>query len=227
MVLGMWTSVRSPLGRWSRRLAGLVLAGLVLSGCSAGPAGTPRVVDPADPYAAEYEQAMDGASDFIKQVLADHHISDAELAEAQDHLVACLREQGEKPFVSTENGRREVHVPAEADSACSDEWMGTIQERYLTERINPRNDDMNDLVVACMKRLGVVPPEFTGRDLAELAEKAIGSYSVAVDDEGNETRFGEELPEDPDPKLPSGMSITAPETQGCWADPLGTGSGEG
>ncbi len=178
-------------------------------------------VDPADPWGAAYEQAIENSSsEFVRQVLEDHQIADAELAESQDSLVACLREQGFEPLVTTDQGRRTVSVPANADGSCEDLWAGPIESLYWEQRRNPENADEYALVAACLVRTGLAPEQFTGDDLAELVEQST-EHSVYNGDTGE--LISSTPAADPDPRLPSGMGIAAPETQQCWVSPLTTG----
>jgi len=191
---------------------------MALAGCS-GSGSDPSVTDP---YAAEYQQAIEATnSDFVKAVLADHKVTDEEFSESQDSLVACLREQGLKPAITTEDGRRVVNVPADADSSCVDQWTGDIESLYWAERVNPHNENMYDLVAACLVRTKLAPEGFTGKDLEELDARAVGSYTVTQDGE----KTDETLPENANPTLPSGMAIRAEETIPCWTSPLTTGLG--
>lgn len=177
---------------------------------------------PDDPYSAEYEAAILGASsEFVRSVLADHQVTDEELLESQDSLVACLRDSGFEPTVTSDGGRRTVNVPADADPSCIDEWTGPIEDLYWAERVNPENENMFDLVAACLARLDLVPDGFTGADLEELDAQAIGSYTVTQDGE----KINEVLPQNENPTLPSGMPIRAQETVACWTSPLTTGLG--
>lgn len=209
----------SHRARLQPRLA-LVLVGTVmaLAGCSGGESGPSAT----DPYAAEYQQAIEAAnSDFVKAVLVDHEVTDEEFAESQDSLVSCLREQGFEPGITTDNGRRVVNVPADADSSCVDQWSGDIESLYWAERVNPHNKNMYDLVAACLARTKLAPEGFTGKDLEELDAQAQGSYTVT---QGGE-KTDETLPENENPTLPSGMAIRAEETIPCWTSPLTTGLG--
>lgn len=175
----------------------------------------------ADPYALEFEQSIESSSsDFVKAVLADHHVTDAEFSESQDSLVACLREEGFEPVITTDAGRRMVNIPADAPLTCFDEWSGDIEPLYWAERVNPANADMYDLVAACMVRTGLAPTGFTGVDLKQLEDDSSYSFTQLADG----SKIDEKPPKNPGPPLlPSGMMIYAPETQGCWTWPLTTG----
>lgn len=218
---GRAATVEMPVRAWSLWVRTPLLIAVVIAtsvGC-AGSESTPGNT-PTDPYAVEYESAGDAyTSDFVRSVLSDHKVSDEELSEAQDSLVACLRGAGFEPLITTDGGRRTVNVPADADWSCVDQWLGPIEDLYWAQKVNPNNDNMDDLVAACLGRLKLVPDGFTGSDLEELEKQAQGSYALTQDG----TRTDEVFPQNESPTLPSGMSIHAEETVACWTSPLTTG----
>ncbi len=199
------------------RYLGVLAVALLLAGCSAS-----RVEpSPTDPYRSEFEQAIaTSSSDFVKEILADHTITPAELAESQNSVFVCLQDTGFYPLVTTDDGRRMVNIPADAGPECTDAWDGGIEQLYWTIRTNPYHADMNELVAACFVRLDLVPADFTGGDLQDLLDQEVSSYRQLADG----TKVDEVPAQNPGGSaFPSGMMIHAPETQGCWASPLTTG----
>jgi hypothetical protein len=160
---------------WRWVAGGAVLVGALLGGCSSGQGAA---IDTGNPYAAEFTQALaDASSDFERGVLADGVITPEELQEAQRREVSCLTDHGITAHYRTDsNGSVVLDVQGysgdEPDqgvmSECSRGTTGQILGLYDAIRVNPNHEDMNDLVAACLRRHGLAPADFTGRDLQAI-----------------------------------------------------------
>lgn len=175
-----------------RGIAALVVVVVALTaGCSRGEG---NAIDPANPYAAEFEQALASASsDFERAVLADGQITAEEWQEAQQKEVSCLTDHGITAWYDTDPLGDSLNFPsiggeAPDESVLSDCARGTtrqIQSLYEAVRINPAHEDPDDLIAACLRRHGLAPEGFTGQDLKVIWDSLpvySGDHSAPPDD---------------------------------------------
>lgn len=201
---------------------------MMLAGCGAS-AGTSATVpkDPSDPYAAEYTAAIDASSsDFVRQVLADHKITDQEFAESEDRYAACLKDAGIEPYrQDTEAGTKTystVALPAgdeasEAATTCSAQWLGEIESIYSAGLQNPTNEDWWVLVARCLVDQGVVPEGTTGKDVNDTMTQLGTRFGSA---EGSDEPVKIAGPQNPDATFPGGVRPDSAEAAPCMANPL-------
>lgn len=164
---------------------GLTVSATVLVSCSSPTAIQTSVAIPsvgqfvgpyADAFASHYR---DATSEFAKEALGDGEISEAEFTESLSRFKRCLSDSGitmtvfnfdgsystkSDPSVSSDEG----HAIATRCSRSSDEDL--IVSLYTWVRQNPRNEDENKLVAACLASEGVVPSTFTGEHYSEALE---------------------------------------------------------
>jgi len=195
-------------------VASSVLA-VALSGCTAtthadSPSTEPttafvgEVPDFTGPYSAQFANGYSRASTgFIREVLKDSEITDAEYAEMTSVFTSCLADQGItfggfKPTggFSTSvapNGGDTHEIVDQCSRSSGEDSIGAI---YNWVKKNPDNLDGVNIIKDCLIRKGVVPPDYSADEFAQ----------------DNAGRFGdlESLPEDLQAALVS-----------CSSDPLG------
>ncbi|MDR2929650.1 MAG: hypothetical protein LBV06_01885 [Propionibacteriaceae bacterium] len=210
-----------------REVTALVVATTLISAILAGCAGAP---EPVNPWAAEFEQAMEQAeSDYTRSILADGVIDPSEIRDALSSTQACL-DQAQVP--ATVNMDEHFHVSFRTEASttvvqdqtmatCQSQWMDPVFALYARIQINPDNQDMNGLVAACLVRHDLAPDGFTAHDWEELWD----SYTIPTDsetiipDESGRSR-STLTTHNPEAFLPGGVSITDPRVSRCRTTPL-------
>jgi hypothetical protein len=196
-------------------LAGLVAAVIALTGCtgatkSASESETTASPSAGDvpafegPYAAQFADYYGRApSDFVRNVLKDGQITDAEYAEMTSDFTSCLADQGITFDGFNADGSFSTSLaPNEADThdivtqCSSSSGADSIGALYSFIKTNPDNLDWATITKDCLIRKGVVPPDYSAE---EFAQDNTGRFA----DIGN-------LPEDLQKALVS-----------CSSDPLG------
>lgn len=176
--------------RLTARLCGaaLILTGATmwLSACSAaGPiAPADRAIaddtqtllarpDFSGPYAAEFAEAWDeSANEFVRSVIADQEISDAEWAELGSRMTSCLaqwgiefRGFGERGDYTTSPGPlgddETERVLETCERETGEQWLHLL---HLSLRTNPENIASEILITDCMVRNGIVARGYTKDD---------------------------------------------------------------
>ncbi|ALJ18685.1 hypothetical protein [Microbacterium sp. No. 7] len=127
------------------------------------------------PWAAEFSQAYtDAPSDFIRSILAQGEITDANLAETQQLNKACLESAGFSDVehfmrgglsVTPPKGRSDADIHDLVRQCSDDSGLTQIETLYTALLINPDNADMDELAVQCLITEQVVEPSFTVADL--------------------------------------------------------------
>lgn len=197
---------------------------MLLSGCSAGSRS-----ESAEPYAAEFEQAIANAdSDYVRQALSDGRVTPAELQDARQHVLGCLQQVGiPATYETDEYGQTGLVMVGELSSAqqaaelsCGRQWMGAIEELFNKTTSNPRNEDWNALVAACLVRKGLAPNGFTARDYRELTDReAVRVDSSTMTPNENGISSWSTTEESPVVTLPGGARMDQPEAIRCEIDP--------
>jgi len=130
-------------------------------------------------------------SDLVRAIVVDGELTLAEMREAAEAATACFRDV-ELEFASvaatvttiTEDGLggfalQTSHygywpdVDPELRSAIADcefRYWNDLWILWDLIRLNPDGEDFNDLVVDCLVRNSVVPPDFTYRQLREVVD---------------------------------------------------------
>lgn len=161
-----------------RALTGASLALAAILGCSAE--------SPEDgPYSARFAEAMQQAtSDFEREVLADGVVTRAEYEEAVERYVECMADVGIKVTLIDQEGYY-VYSFAQtpgldaADIECMRGTTLLVSGLYTDPLKNPGNDDYDEIVVACLKRAGVVDERYTA---TQFASDSV-DHTLPVDDE--------------------------------------------
>jgi len=201
------------------------LFGVLVLGCGASP---PHLASPppsdGHPYQARFDELRaDAESDFVRTLLEDGTITEAEFEEALHSEVQCLRDAGLNPVIETDDldvkyiAMPSDEVGAQGETNCWEKWDGGIVDLYPEMRRNPNNVTQYDLWAACLVQQGLVPAGLTGDQLREVLEPAGQEGGAGVD---GETWEGAP-PEDPDPALPNGLRPLSDDTHGCMVDPVG------
>ena len=160
-------------------IAVAVGCGLALSGCAAEVPETPTkpsLLPHTDlgltgPWAAEFQQAYDEATDpYVRDVLEDGVISDAEYAEMFNTMVECMAEVGSTlthdsfsipEGMPTDKLNEHFHQCGEK---AHDYPIGALWA-WVTG--NPENRDPNELTVECLVRAGLVDETYTVEEWQE------------------------------------------------------------
>ena len=136
------------------------------------------------PWAADIEQARSewASNEFVRSVLADSSISEAELQDMRQRVLSCLTDKGvtgasfgpsgdlsvpDQPVgssISEEQQQEFIH-------ACSiDAGQPIIEALEFDMRVNPDHRDINELYTQCLIRNKAVEPSFTAQELARARE---------------------------------------------------------
>jgi hypothetical protein len=160
-------------------------------------------------------------------MLADSLITDAEFAEAQSKVVTCMRDHGwDVAWTSDQAGQlSQLTVASTAEMSviqpdlivCKDQWLGVAEAVYWATKNNPKNEDFDGLVAACLVRNGFAPPGFTGKDLALLIQEASITSDIDLSEGSVVVENRDDIRE---PVLPDGKPLTRPETITCLITPL-------
>jgi hypothetical protein len=208
---------------------------LLLTGCGSANLSQDNVTVPSpdasvNPWAAEFAQMRERpVSEFIKQILADDEITEAEFREALDREVQCLRDFGLNPdvFVNPDTGVSQMGLPEDENAAamesnCWWEWNGGIVDIYPSIVTNPENKDFFDVRAECLVHEGLAPEGFTGRDLEDAWTAAYGEEHWTAN-AGEDPVLVDAVPiTDPDPVLSNGLHVvTDPAVGPCITNPEG------
>lgn len=171
-----------------------------------------------NPWAAEFARVAESTeSDFIRGVLADGEVTEAEFAEARERFVDCMSEHGvptswdnsggqwnfvlsgaAQPTPDADGG---ITVTSESPQGiCMRDSIDDVQNFYVQTRLNPNNQDIDSLTAECMVRKEIVPEGFTKNDLDEW------EMQFAINPDSGPPYELEGLPEG---------------VVECWSDPLG------
>ncbi|MDR0436472.1 MAG: hypothetical protein LBH11_06935 [Propionibacteriaceae bacterium] len=200
-----------------------------------------------NPYADRIQDARDRApNEFIRQILEDGLVTEAEYADMRQRVVDCVRDSGSSIvtyYEQDEYGRWSLAqeywgepsaVDLQISGDCSHEWTGVAESLYWDMRSNPNNEDWDDLVAQCLVRHGLVPKGFTGEDYVQLQDEysalfmelVPGSWEEIVSPDGTGTHYSFipddpfNLPEIPPMALPGGHNMEEPEVRACVSVPL-------
>jgi hypothetical protein len=213
-------------------LTAAVLAGCwLLAGCGETDqsARLPTNSGLSNPYAAEFaDLRKEAKSDFVRSVLRDDVITQAEFDESIDSRFKCMTDAGLRPIIDGEGANRTLGIPAgEEDSpendACYEKWDAGIQGLYTLIHNNPENISWDDLAVACLIHEGLLPVGTTGEELAEVMDR--GGTQVQMLENGEFATLRQ--PIDPDPAFPNGFRPLSEDGNGCMVDPRATLLGSG
>lgn len=155
-----------------RLLVAAVASVAFVAGCGHPPAER-------SPYAAEYDAAMERASeDFVRQALSDYRITDQEYGEATDRAVSCAAGQGVtvkvlSPGYSVSGGSSANDVFDD----CSRRFLSDIELLYNAAVQNPENVPFEDLVVECLVRNGVVDAGYGRADYDRDMSAGTGPFA--------------------------------------------------
>jgi len=203
--------------RSAARVVAAIGALLVVAGLAACSAEEP---DRDGPWAAQFERARENAqSDFQRDVLADDLITDEEYRETRQRYLDCNAAVGiHVTFAERGNGYEFSPAPNAEQEAeelrCSAETISVIQALYEAIRLNPRNDDFDELTANCLRDRGVVDDAFTTADWKTFSQAF--AAAAAVTPSGDATAPPSDLP-----TLPGGIPMDDPQVQACSTNPLG------
>ncbi len=153
-----------------------VVCALMVSCTAGGPAqsGAARESDGpvfSGPYAAEFASAYaDASSEFVRDVLRDEQITDAELAETRERFIACFAGVGYEATDFQPDGAFSLTPPPGASQSavsdvhdrCSDQsGESSVGALHAWLRRNPENLDGSTIMAACLVRAGAVDPGYT------------------------------------------------------------------
>lgn len=166
----------------------------LLSGC-VPVNSTDSVVQP-DPYAGMFEQALSETTDsVVRDILADHRITDAEWAEVKSRFERCalgagftaIQWDGDDGAYGASGGSGDNDAKLKQLDVCEASagytWVSRIRNSIAT---NPSNIDPMKLMADCLVRLGVVAQGYSADDYARDAPTRAFPY---LDKSTGETGF--------------------------------------
>jgi len=143
----------------------------VFTACSAAEP-EPGIYGTGNGWGDVIQQISNEGDDFVKAVLADGVISDMEVQESLKKIEACYA--GYNATVSYDKyGFESVHsldgkhdpLKIMGECAFADGGIFVLHDQM---RRNPKNQDTDELVAACLVRKGIVEQGFTGQDLFDV-----------------------------------------------------------
>jgi len=159
--------------------AALAACGSAASNQSESPGLTPASLGEVPtfdgPYAAEFAEFYAGtSSDFVREVLKDGLITDAEFAEMTDSFTSCLADQGitfqgfepDGGFGTSNapNGGDTAKLVDECSHSSGQDYIGAL---YNFIKRNPDNLDSATIIKDCLIRKGVVPSDYSAEEFAQ------------------------------------------------------------
>ncbi|MCI6410338.1 hypothetical protein [Schaalia hyovaginalis] len=160
------TPVRA--GKGGAAIAAVTPLLLTLAGCtSSSQTGALEGPGYSDAFADIRETTE---SDFLREVLDDDLITEAELAEARKRFITCVNESGRLSAASLDDGGWEFSGPAmnteeyrTITHACEEvAGAGTLTMYAQMMRDNPTNIDPYSLMALCLVKKGAVDPSYSG-----------------------------------------------------------------
>ncbi len=173
----------------------VLLVAALLCGCSHS-----QEVDafsPTGPWGSDMKELIEASKDrpsasFVQQVLRDSQISDQEVQESALKHVQCMIDLGYPNFHADPiRNRHELgsDVPLsdkDLDKAVNDEKTCNQQSSYLNlsslysvMKKNPEKQDEMDVTAACLVKLNVVDPAYTGTEYRNDLEKYLREHADA------------------------------------------------
>lgn len=205
----------------------IVVIAISMGACS--PSGSvPSSISVEGPWASEIEVAYTRSNNnFIRQILADGIITDAEFSEARSRVKDCMAEAGFEGWWQqgqlgdwswTIDGRGSA-AHDEASGRCFSMWLGDIHWLYQDMRFNPNNEEMSPLIAQCLVRNGLVPEGFTGHDWDEFERANLFDYGEGCyPDPEREGAVICPATMNVNSLLPGGVDANSPEALKCrWA----------
>lgn len=171
----------------SRFLAVLVL--VALTGCTPvapttnpGPDSIGDVPAFEGPWAEAFAQAwLDASTDEQRAILADGKITDAEYADVRQGLVDCIAGFGATvtlgpygTFSIDPGGLSDTQLNDDILPECEQQTVGQITFLYEQLARNPQNRDEAELMVECLRRVGVVGPAYSAAQWRADSESQTG-----------------------------------------------------
>lgn len=121
-------------------------------------------IDAERPHLSEYEW----------EILKDYEVSDAELLDAKQKAEACMHAKGLKYEALWPYGVRgsipdsmSMEEHERHQNECEIGTMIRVQTYHLYLRQNPNNEDLDQLILTCLKEKGLVERTFTVNDLRD------------------------------------------------------------
>lgn len=168
----------------------IVAVGGLPAACSAEPqahSSDNSSFSAAGPWAGEFAESVEGASEFEKAILSDGAITPAELEEAQHRKRDCMLDSGIR-WTIFEDGTSEGKSSDGGELGPAEEVNGTLRKcshrfdrsvTYLFNemRRNPEKQDEAAISVACLRAAGLVDASYTERRWRE--ENDTGEFSFS------------------------------------------------
>lgn len=215
--------------RRKSRVGSLILmSAVVIGGCAPGGVGAQQSGFSGSSLEASIERAREEArgkpyEDFLLSVLEDGMISESEMVESQAQVTECVRGAGVNTFefVGINSGYKIDNTPDDPNGEKANLAVASCEERlehipisllYNVAQNNPRGEDPNALIAACLIRREVVEPSYSAED---FTREFLGYMEQHSDDKGSV---------EGDPTL--ALSYTVPAEEGgralleCMNNPL-------
>lgn len=117
---------------------------------------------------------MSGASDYERSVLEDGVVTPAELVEAQSKKRSCLKDAGYRWDIEEDGTSSLEPISERAVSPtrmlngvlqeCSQRFDQNVTVLFDEVRRNPHREDEARIMVACLRKVGLVDRSYTERD---------------------------------------------------------------
>ncbi|MDO4259731.1 MAG: hypothetical protein Q4C87_09465 [Actinomycetaceae bacterium] len=138
--------------------------------------------------------------EFMRTILADYQISEAELAETQSRVLSCLREVGVENFRYLEGdlGSEAYGIEGDPDGSKAREAADKCEEAqgypaisglHSSMKINPSRANWEDLIVTCLTRNKAVDPAYSTDDYQRELQKYITNNSDAQGNVEGDPRY--------------------------------------
>lgn len=133
--------------------------------------------DTSDPYASQIAAARQKAtSDFERQVLEDGVITRAEYEEANQRLVACAKSRGVDIGLHDQSGYyiysvQNYDANERIVQDCQTGTTALIGPLYVDMLINPKKQDIHELIAECLVASGLAPTGFSKTDFDQGLQK--------------------------------------------------------
>lgn len=152
----------------------LALAGCVDAARGPGTSATPfrgQIPEFSGPWAAEFADAyVSTLSDDAREVLAREDITEFELAQFRQRYGACMEAEGIDYHGFAEDGSHGYTFPDHMsferadeilDGCAADTGLRELGRLYRSIGMNPNNEDLGEITLACLRSWNVVPPGYS------------------------------------------------------------------
>lgn len=182
------------IGRIGNVLAGAAVLALTIGGCTsqATVESSGKLVDApldgAGRWKEDFQHALrSGVSSYEQRVLEDGVVTPQEEEEAHDHVRRCLADSGLTIAYSADGGFEIGSSRGDAPSsvmrrtnvvleACEAKWDQYVTFLFEQTRRNPEKQDEAKIIVACLRKAGLVGKAYTERKWRAENDAGVWSF---------------------------------------------------